>query len=88
MCFWPVGEIGQGAVLDLAFVAERLAQENARGRIAVGNRLDMATNITKKTPSEDKEKHPKIHGYILGPKIRSNQVLEHFNGRSPDRSSG
>ena len=34
--FWPVSEIGQCAVLDLALVAEGLAQENARGRITVG----------------------------------------------------
>jgi hypothetical protein len=39
--FGPVSEIGQGAVLDLALVTEGLAQENARGRIAVGDRLDI-----------------------------------------------
>ena len=39
--FGPVSEIGQGAVLDLALVTEGLAQENARGRIAVGYRLDI-----------------------------------------------
>ena len=44
--FGPVSEIGQGAVLDLALVTEGLAQENARGRIAVGAvSIYMATNI-------------------------------------------
>ena len=44
--FGPVSEIGQCAVLDLALVTEGLAQENARGRIAVGAvSIYMATNI-------------------------------------------
>ena len=37
----PIGEIGQCAVLDLALLAEGLAQENARRRITVGDRLDI-----------------------------------------------
>src|ERR1700680_2264740 len=76
--FGPVSEIGQGAVLDLALVAEGLAQENARGRIAVGYRLDI---------HGDKNTN-KLHGYVLEPKNRPNQVLKRFNGRLPDRSSG
>jgi len=32
----PVRKISQGAVLDLALVAEGLAQENARGKLRLG----------------------------------------------------
>src|ERR1700716_1627348 len=64
--FGPVSEIGQGAVLDLALVAEGLAQENARGRIAVGYRLDiyMATKIPINTCIKQEIIH-KLHGYVL-----------------------
>ena len=55
--FGPVSEIGQCAVLDLALVAERFAQENARGRIAVGNRFDIhGDHHTQKLREETRNK--------------------------------
>src|SRR4030088_2974318 len=82
--FGPVSEIGQGAVLDLALVAEGLAQENARGRIAVGYRLDIHGDNNAINTCIKQEIIHKLHGYVLEPKNRPNQVLKRFNGRLPD----
>jgi len=67
-------------------VAEGLAQENARGRIAVGDRLDVHGDKYGKKAIKI-EKIDNLHGYILRPKNRLHQVLKRFNGRLPDRSS-
>ena len=37
----PFGEVGQGAFVDLAGVAEGLAQEHGGGRVAVGDAFDV-----------------------------------------------
>ena len=37
----PFGEVGEGAFLDLAGVAEGLAQEHGGGRVAVGDAFDV-----------------------------------------------
>src|SRR6202034_4430660 len=41
----PVREVGEGAVLDLAVLAEGLAQQDRRGRVAVGHDCDVHANI-------------------------------------------
>src|ERR1700716_2209044 len=47
----------------------------------------MATQIPINTCIKQEIIH-KLHGYVLEPKNRPNQVLKRFNGRLPDRSSG
>ena len=37
----PVGEIGQGAILDFAVFAVGLTKENGRGRLAIGDGGDV-----------------------------------------------
>ena len=37
----PMGEIGQGAFMDLFALAAAFAQEEGRGRVAVGDGLDL-----------------------------------------------
>src|SRR5215471_19594812 len=41
----PVGKIEQGALLDLAGLAETLAQEYGRRRAAIGHRFDIHGNM-------------------------------------------
>ena len=65
----PIGEIGQCAVLDLAFLAKGLAQENARRRITVGDRLDIHGHKYAKNTGTEQENKTHLHGYIIEPKI-------------------
>ena len=41
----PVGEVQQGALLDLARLAIALAQQDGRGRAAIGDRFDIHGSI-------------------------------------------
>src|SRR5205085_6809492 len=50
----PVGEVQQRALLDLASFAVALAQQDGRGRVAIGDRFEHDSN---RYPS----KQPKIH---------------------------
>src|SRR5467141_3409230 len=38
---WPIGQIGERALLDLVAVAIAFAQQDRRRRIAIGNALDV-----------------------------------------------
>jgi hypothetical protein len=38
---WPVGEVQEGALFDLAGLAVALAQQDGWGRIAIGDRFDI-----------------------------------------------
>ena len=67
----PLGEVGDGAVLDFALPAERCAQEDVGRRVAVGDARDKYSYLTndnvgkKDLPVKDilnlKEN---LHGYI------------------------
>ena len=85
--FGPVSEIGQGAVFDLALLAEGLAQENAGGRIAVGDRFDIHGDKYVINIQMNQGKSIHITWLHIRVKNRLDQVLKPFNGRLPDRSS-
>src|SRR4051812_26653821 len=48
----PVGEVEEGALLDLPALAVGLAQQDGRGRAAVGNDLDVHGYIMVQTTTE------------------------------------
>ena len=52
----PVGEVQQRALLDLARLAVALAQQNRRGRMAIGNRFDIHGNIIAMAPFYETKK--------------------------------
>src|SRR5215469_17656788 len=80
----PVRKVGDGAVVDLALFAEGLAQEDGRGRVAVGNyrHIHVDTIVTVCLCSQEKTCH--IHDYKYTPKTPP--VLE--NNQPHMRSKG
>lgn len=62
-------EIGQSAVLDLAFLAEGFAQKNARWRITVRDRFDIHGDKYAIQMSAYKDINANLHGYIFEPNI-------------------
>ena len=52
----PVGEVQERALLDLASLAEALAQQDGRGRVAIGDGFDIHGNIIEMFPVYDSKK--------------------------------
>src|SRR5204862_2508858 len=46
----PVGEVQQRALLDLASLAVALAQQDGRGRVAIGDRFDIHGSMIATAP--------------------------------------
>src|SRR6202521_6092970 len=54
----PVGEVQQGTLLDLAGLAIALAQQNGRGRVAIGDGFDIHGNIIAIAPRSSNQNPP------------------------------
>ena len=54
----PVGEVQQRALLDLGSLAVALAQQDSRGRAAIGDRFDIHGNIIAMAPHLDNGNPP------------------------------
>src|SRR5262249_61561366 len=59
----PVGEVQQGALLDLAAVAVALAQQDGRGRAAIGDRFDVHGETITGCSTPCKPRFTRLHGY-------------------------
>ena len=54
----PVGEVQQGTLLDLAGLAIALAQQDGRGRVAIGDGFDIHGNIIAIAPRPSNKNPP------------------------------
>ncbi len=54
----PVGEVQEGALLDLASLAVALAQQDGGGRVAIGDRFDIHWSIIAITPNLNNQNLP------------------------------
>jgi len=52
----PVGEVQERALLDLASLAVALAQQDGRGRVAIGDGFDIHGNIIAMFPAYERKK--------------------------------
>src|SRR5262249_17298639 len=66
----PGGEIGQGALSDPAILAKALAQQDGRGRAAIGDRFNVHGATSSTSRSRRKAKFDVLHGYTLRHKRR------------------
>ena len=66
----PVGEVQQGALLDLASLAVAFAQQDGRGRIAIGDGFDIHGNIIAIFPAYERKKIIILHGYNQRAKLK------------------
>ena len=70
----PLGEVGEGAFLDLAVLAVGLAQEDSRGRFSIGNGFDVhgysIFSITVIIITNKENMVKILHGYTLRNEFR------------------
>src|SRR5207237_1872215 len=79
----PVGEVQQRALLDLASFAVALAQQDGRGRVAIGDRFDIHGSIIATVIRPNNPKSIILHGYVS---VRPAKVMRHYQSLNSGES--
>ena len=69
----PVGEVGDGAVVDLAVFAEALTEEDRGRGVAVGDDGDVHVDMIRQCAALIQAKYHYLHDYIIS--IKSAQPI-------------
>src|SRR5207237_812664 len=79
----PVGEVQQRALLDLASFAVALAQQDGRGRVAIGDRFDIHGSMIATVIRPNNPKSIILHGYVS---VRPAKIMRHYQSLNSGES--
>src|SRR5205823_1831232 len=79
----PVGEVQQRALLDLASFAVALAQQDGRGRVAIGDRFDIHGSMITGVIRPNNPKSIILHGYVS---VRPAKIMRYYQSLNSGES--